>query len=185
MAILTVTVIGTQLPPSLIILRVSPPSLLIALLWVVGLWLIGKARTDLPWQEKGQAPGGQQEPHGVARTRKRQEAQDKGMSLTRTTIVFAISVVVTLAGGVVLEGSGDDIAGQIGMSGVLFGSTFLAAATALPEISTGLESVKLGDYKLAFSDIFGATPSFRCCSLWRVCSPVWRRCRRPRDPTST
>ena len=41
------------------------------------------------------------------------------------------------------------------MSGVLFGSTFLATATTLPELSTGLASVKLGDYKLAVSDIFG------------------------------
>ena len=154
-AVLTVAIMGTQLPSSLIIARVEPGGLLVAALWVVGIWLIGKARTDLPWQARGHAPGGQEEPHGIAKTKKRQDAQDTGTSTTRTVAIFTMSAVVTLLAGVVLEASGDDIAGQIGMSGVLFGSTVLAAATALPEVSTGLTSVKLGDYKLAVSDIFG------------------------------
>lgn len=47
------------------------------------------------------------------------------------------------------------IAQQIGLSGVLFGATILAAATSLPEVSTGLASVKMEDYQLAISDIFG------------------------------
>jgi len=70
-------------------------------------------------------------------------------------MVFTVSGIVTLVVGVVLEASSNNIAEQIRMSGVLFGSTFLAAATTLPEISTGSASVKLDDYKLAVSDIFG------------------------------
>jgi cation:H+ antiporter len=154
-AVLTVAVMGSQLPPSLMVWRVEPEALLIAMLWVVGLLLLNRARSDLPWQEKGEGPGGQEKSRGHSRAKKEREARSKGVSTARAAAVFSVAALVTLVGGVVLEKSGDAIAGKIGMSGVLFAATFLAAATSLPEVSTGLTSVRMGDYKLAVSDIFG------------------------------
>ena len=117
--------------------------------------LIGRARQGLPWHEQGDAPNAQAVKRGISKQVKADKAQKKQVSLSRTAIVFVIASVVTLIGGVVLEQSGDAIAHHLGISGVLFGATFLAAATALPEVSTGLASVKLQDYQLAVSDIFG------------------------------
>lgn len=153
-AVLVVAIMGTQFPAGLIFARVAPGDLLIALFWLIGLWLLGKARTDLPWQAKGDAPGGQEE-DGTAEARRKQEAATKDRSTTREVIVFLAAAAATLVAGVVLEESGNAIAGDVGLSGVLFGATFLAASTAIPEVSTGLASVRLGDYRLAYSDIFG------------------------------
>ncbi len=154
-AVLIVAIMCSQLPPTVIFGRVTPGGLLITLLWIIGLWLIGKARTALPPHEQGNAPNSQQANRSVSQQSKAQDAKEKKVSLARTVIVFAIASIVTLVAGVVIEQSGDAIAQHIGLSGVLFGATFLAAATSLPEVSTGLASVKRQDYQLAFSDIFG------------------------------
>ena len=153
--VLTVAVMGSQLPPSLIVWRLGPGGLLIATLWVAGLMLLNRARADLPWHEEGDAPDGQEQPRGHSKGKKDREAHNKGVGTGRAAAVFFVAALVTLVGGVVLERSGEAIAGHVGMSGVLFGSTVLAAATSLPEVSTGLTSVRLGDYQLAVSDIFG------------------------------
>src|SRR6266702_2507621 len=148
-SVLVISIMGKQLPASLIFLNLAPGDLLIAALWLIGLWLINLARKDLPWQEKGRAPDTSRP------TRSSEQDKREKWSTARVLIVFAIAAVVTLFAGVVLEESGNAIADHIGLRGVLFGSTFLAAATALPEVSTGLAAVKIGDYNLAVSDIFG------------------------------
>jgi cation:H+ antiporter len=154
-AVLAVAVAGTQLPKSLIAFRIAPGGLLIAVLWVVGLLLLRRAGKGLPWHESGQAPDNQGKPQGHSKVKKEKQATDKKVGTGRAAVVFAVSALITLVAGVVLERSGDAISGHIGLSGVLFGATILAAATSLPELSTGLTSVRLGDYQLAMSDIFG------------------------------
>jgi cation:H+ antiporter len=48
-------VVGTQLPGDVILFRVTPEELLIAVLWVVSLLLIQRADRGLPWHELGEA----------------------------------------------------------------------------------------------------------------------------------
>ena len=153
--VLSVVVAASQLPPDLIVARVAPGAAVIAVLWVAGLLLLQRATRSLPWQESGEAPDNQTQPRGHSQKKTEQEASRRHESTTRAGLVFGVAAVVTLAAGVLLERSGDEIAGHIGLSGVLFGATFLAAATSLPEISTGLTSVRNGDFQLAVSDIFG------------------------------
>jgi cation:H+ antiporter len=55
-AVLIVAIMASRLPPSLIFARLTPGGVLIVLLWGLGLWLIGKARSGLPWHQGGDAP---------------------------------------------------------------------------------------------------------------------------------
>jgi len=153
--VLTLVVVGNLLKPSNIYLGVSPIDLLIVLVWLAGIYMMGKARTDLPWHKLGTLPNSQKEERGHSKKKKHDGAMKKGVRIQTVIFIFAGCSLLTLVAGVGLEVSGDAIAKQIGMTGVLFGATILAAATALPEVSTGLASMKLKDYQMAMSDIFG------------------------------
>ncbi|MEV6842790.1 sodium/calcium exchanger protein [Actinoplanes sp. NPDC051411] len=122
---------------------------------VGALLLLRRAGRSLPWHESGEAPDNQDPPRGHSRQNREQEATQHGTSTGKSAAIFGAAALVTLVAGVFLERSGDAIASHIGLSGVLFGATVLAAATSLPEVSTGLASVRNGDYQLAMSDIFG------------------------------
>jgi cation:H+ antiporter len=150
-AMLAIVVEGTRLSPDALYLRTSGPALLLGIMWVVGLLLVARAAKGLPWHERGNPPDGQKHPRGHRKTMREQA----GPSTRRASIEFTIAALVTLAAGVALERLSESLSSHLGLSGVLFGATVLAAATSLPEVSTGLQSLKLGDYQLAVSDIFG------------------------------
>lgn len=154
-ALLLLVVMSTQMPSDVIAWRMTPGVVLIAVLWAIGLLLLRRAGRSLPWHEAGDAPGGQDRPAGHSTATKEDHATRRGVGTGRTALIFAGAAVVTLAAGVCIERSGEELFGRWGMSGVVFGATVLAAATSLPELSTGLTSTRMGDYRLAVSDIFG------------------------------
>ena len=113
-AVLTMAILGHEMPSSLIYGRVTPAGLGIVLVWLLGLYLVSKARQDLPWQEKGDAPGGQDEPRGHSRKKK---SATKKMSTRVAVAIFLVAALVTLVSGVALELSGESLAKYLGMSG--------------------------------------------------------------------
>jgi cation:H+ antiporter len=138
---------------------VNPASLGIVVVWVVGVFVINRAAKDPRWSVEmpGSQPG----------RRPRERAQDPShpyakSSTTRVAAIFGLACLVTLGAGVALEVTGNDLANRIGVNGVIFGATVLAVATALPELSSGIAAVRLGDNALAMGDILGGN-AFQVC----------------------
>lgn len=132
-AILAIVIMASFLPSSLILFRIAPSDVLIVAIWFLSLFLVNK------FQKKNS-----------------QKNQQKiKQSNTQLIVIFSILSLVTLFGGIILEESSRMLAKSYHISGALFGATLLAAITALPEVSTGYSAIKLQDYNLAISDIFG------------------------------
>jgi cation:H+ antiporter len=140
--------------------RVSPASLGIVVVWVVGLYVIQKAAKDPRWTVE--MPGSQPGRRRHERAQPDQPHPYANASTARVAGIFGLACVVTLGAGVALEVSGNDLANNVGVNGVIFGATVLAAATALPEISSGIAAVRLGDHALAMGDILGGN-AFQVC----------------------
>ena len=143
--LVTIAVMGGLLPESTAIGPISPMSLAIVIFFFMGVIGINRARRRPGWRVAGEAPPAP----GEAPNR------FKATSTAAILGVFGLASLVTLGAGVALEQSGNDLAGHFGMNGVIFGATILAAVTALPEVSSGIQAVRLGAVGLAMSDIYG------------------------------
>ncbi len=133
-ALLGLVVAGPMLADIGTVGKLALPDLLAPALWIGGLLWIGRLRP---------AAGG--------RSTTRQS-----VPISRGTFaVFGLAALATFAGGVGLEVFGEALAARFDIGGVVFGATVLAAATSLPELSTGWASAKAGENELAVSDILG------------------------------
>lgn len=153
--ILGLVIAGTQLPKNLIYARMTPIAPIIVAAWIGGVWVIARYGNKLPWANAGTPVDRHSEPRGHRRRSRVTHSKTHEESTRQVALTFAFGAFVTLVAGVALEMASTAIADKVGMSGVLFGATVLAAATALPELSTGLTSVRMGDIEMAVGDILG------------------------------
>jgi cation:H+ antiporter len=160
MAIVAIVFMGTMLPQSVAVFGVSPASIVIIVVWVFGIIMLNKVRNSPAWKitMQGSKPG---RPHRRIPHPTVHHPYEK-WSMTRIILLFLIVSIVTLAAGVALATSSAALSDRFHISGVVFGATILAAASALPEISTGIAAVRLGDHQLVMSDVFGSN-AFQIC----------------------
>lgn len=144
---------GSLLPGTVRIGPVSPASLAIAIAWTAGIYALNAARKAPRWRVEapGSRPG--RAHHRIAHPAEKPTPIIE--STARAVTIFLVGCGVTLAAGVILEVAGNDLANRAHINGVIFGATVLAVMTALPEISSGIAAVRIGDNELAVADIFG------------------------------
>src|SRR5450755_3693134 len=135
--VVSATLMGALLKPSTAIGGVvSPASVAIVVTWLIGVYVINRVRKAPHWSVSmpGSHPGRRHraEPHPRA------PHPFAHRSTLQVAGIFAAACAITLVAGVGLELSGNSLANRAGINGVVFGATVLAAATALPEISSGI-----------------------------------------------
>ncbi|MGH2678566.1 MAG: sodium:calcium antiporter, partial [Actinomycetota bacterium] len=153
--LVSVALTGPLLDESASIGSVSPASIAIVVFYVAGMMALSRIRQRQPWAVTISA--GDREREQRATETKEPEVQGKyANALTgRIVLAFSVASLATLVAGVALERTGNALANRAGINGAIFGATVLAAVTALPEVSTGIRAVRLGDVGLAMGDIFG------------------------------
>jgi cation:H+ antiporter len=156
-AVAGLVLMGALLPDHTSIGPVSPASIAIVVVWLGGILVISRLRSGPQW--KIEMPGSRP---GRRHHRQKPPPEAAPVNGERAVVIFAVASLVTLGAGVLLELAGSTLADRAGINGVIFGATVLAVATALPEISSGIAAVRIGDHQLAMGDIFGGN-AFQLC----------------------
>lgn len=142
---LSLVLLGSQMD-AMTYFRVEPIALVIFLTWIAGLFVIQRAGSGLPWNVD--------EHHDQESSEQPNNASES--STGKTTALFLFAALITMAGGVLLELSSSAIASSMGIRSVIFGGTILALATSIPDLSTGYQAIRLGEYQLVVTKEFGS-----------------------------
>lgn len=145
---------GILLLPSSSVKNINPFSIFIVIGWIGGLYFIDKIRRTkhLDEVEKDASPGRKH----LERRAVLNHSFYKDKSNLNVIIIFFSAAFVTLVCGVLLEKSGSLLANHLNINSGLFAATVIALVCSMPEISSGIESILIGDNQLAISDIMGA-----------------------------
>ncbi len=148
-----ISLLAMYIPSNNSVFNMNPVSLVLPIAWIIGLYLINKSRKVKRFNqvEDDSHPGKMHDERRLSE----KSPFFVGRSNVYVIFVFLIASVSILIAGFLLEEYGTALAYSFGLDSGLFAATAIAFVTSLPELSTGIEAVLIGDNHLAISDIWG------------------------------
>jgi cation:H+ antiporter len=156
--ILVFALLGAMTPARDAVFNMNPFTIVIVVAWVLGLFIINKIRMNPKYNKVEKCEEEVCPARGRTHSERRKVENHvfyAGKSTLHVGLIFLVASIATLIAGYLLEETGTRIATHFNIGSALFAATVIALVTALPEISTGIESIWIGDNHLAISDIMG------------------------------
>ncbi len=100
--------------------------------------------------------------HGIFRYEQQQPAEPGAVpkrdrsALRSAFSAYGLHALVVIGAALFLPHFGEQLAQASGMGSSFFGTTFLAAATSLPELVVSFAAIRLGSYDMAVGNLFGS-----------------------------
>ena len=144
--ILMAFAVGAVVVGDTLVLGVGVWPWLMLTVYLLGIALLANSRADRGWKAVARRHG----KHSI-------QAQVYADTARLSTLVWrtVAAGAAILVAGFLLARSGEAIAQQTGLGTSFFGAVFLALSTSLPEVSTVVAAVRLRQYAMAVSDVFG------------------------------
>lgn len=124
-------------------------------------WMLSRAEKRTPWEAQNKDVAQQaHEPHAADNGGNGDNGASQAsgeQSLGAASAKIAIGAAVIMIAGFFLSQTGDAIARQTGLGQSFMGAVFLALSTSLPDISTIVAALRLRQYEMAISDVFGTS----------------------------
>lgn len=124
---------------------------LVLALYLYGVRMLATLEGAIPWRPLSVSASIEEKERNPEILERREAANPLHITIFKTVAAGATIVVA----GFVLSRTGEAIAEQSGLGSSFVGAVLIAISTSLPEVSTVLSAVRLGNYTMAISDILG------------------------------
>ncbi len=130
---------------SLMVLGVGLDSVMIAVVYAIGIYVISK------WSKESS-----DRPQGISNWEKEAIVKSPTKTVPRAAISFFMAAIIIMGSGTLLSISGDAIADITGLGSTFIGSFLMAATTSLPEAVAVFIALRLRNINIAIGSILGS-----------------------------